>query len=203
MEALITFLIAFGFSFIGTFPPGTLNLSIIQLGLEQRFSAAWRFALAAGLIEYGYAWLAVEFEELLTTSQVVTQHFQLITAVVMLSLGLVNLNSSNKPSKLVERFNRSGFRRGILLAILNPLALPFWIAMTAYIKNQHWADLSDSVELHSYLFGVALGGFSVMMMMAHLAGKAGVRFHTSIFLKRLPGFTLLLLGVYALLQYLL
>jgi threonine/homoserine/homoserine lactone efflux protein len=202
MEALITFFIAFVFSFIGTFPPGTLNLSIVQLGLELRFSVAWRFAFAAGMIEYFYAWLAVECEELITSSPMVIENFQLITSIVMLSLGLVNLRSSKIPSKLVQRFNNSGFRRGVLLAILNPLALPFWVAMTAYIKNQHWADLSDSVALHSYLLGVALGGFSVMILLAYVAGKAGARFQANSFLKRLPGFTLLLLGAYALVRYL-
>jgi threonine/homoserine/homoserine lactone efflux protein len=203
MDALVAFVTAFFFSFIGTIPPGTLNVSIFQLGIEQRFSAAWRFSLAAGIVEYLYAWLAVEFEDLITAAPVITENFQLIASTVMIVLGVVNLRSSNKTHTHAKGFHKSGFRRGILLAILNPLALPFWLAITAYIKSQQWTDLSNYAELHSYLFGVALGGFSVMISLTYLAGKIGNRFQDNFFLKKLPGFTLLLLGGYSLLQYLL
>jgi threonine/homoserine/homoserine lactone efflux protein len=203
MDVLIAFVTAFAFSFIGTIPPGTLTISIIQLGIEQRFSAAWRFSLAAGIVEYLYAWLAIEFEDLLTVAPLITENFQLITSIVMIGLGFVNLRSSNKSHTLVKGFNKSGFRRGVLLAVLNPLALPFWLVITAYIKSQHWTDLSTYAELHGYLFGVALGGFSVMISLTYLAGKIGNRFQDNFFLKKFPGFTLLLLGGYSLFQYLL
>jgi threonine/homoserine/homoserine lactone efflux protein len=131
----------------------------------------------------------------------VTENFQLITAIVMISLGTVALWTSQKSSPLVTRFNSSGFRRGLVLGILNPLALPFWVAMTAYIKSQGWAHLSSALELHSYLLGVALGGIALMMLLAYLAKKVVVYFQESKLLKKIPGITLLLLGAYAMLQY--
>ena len=202
MEALLAFLIAFFFSFIGTIPPGTLNLTIIQLGLAHKLSAAWRFALAAAIIEYPYAWLAVEFESLITASPVITENFQLVTAAVMIILGAVSLWSARKPSALVARFNESGFRRGLVLSILNPMALPFWVAMTAYIRSQGWTDLSDKMEVHSYLLGVALGSLCLLILLAYLAKTAVSYFQGNTFLKRVPGLTLMCLGLYALLQYL-
>jgi threonine/homoserine/homoserine lactone efflux protein len=201
MEVLLTFLIAFFFSFIGTIPPGTLNLSIIQLGLDHRIATAWRFAFAGGIVEYIYAWIAVEFEALITSSPVVTENFQLITAIVMISLGIANLWSSQKPSAMATRFSASGFRRGIVLGVLNPMALPFWVAMTAYIKSQGWADLSSALELHSYLLGVALGGIALMMILAYLAKKVVAYFQENKLLKKIPGITLLSLGLYAIIQY--
>src|SRR5690349_16124039 len=108
MEALLSLLIAFFFSFIGTIPPGTMNLSITGLGLEHWISTAWRFALAAALIEYPYAWLAVEFENLITTSTAITANFRIITAVVMIVLGVISLRTSQKPSPFAKRFQESG-----------------------------------------------------------------------------------------------
>jgi threonine/homoserine/homoserine lactone efflux protein len=201
MEALLTFFIAFFFSFIGTIPPGTLNLTVIQLGLDHRISTAWRFAFAGALIEYIYAWIAVEFENLITSSPVITENFQLITAAVMITLGIATLWTSQKPSALSSRFGASGFRRGIVLGILNPMALPFWVAMTAYIKSQGWVDLSTTLELHSYLLGVALGGVALMIILAYLAKKVVAHFQENKLLKRIPGITLLALGVYAIIQY--
>lgn len=201
MEALLTFLIAFFFSFIGTIPPGTMNLTIIGLGLEHRISTAWRFALAAAIIEYPYAWLAVEFENLITTSPVITDNFQIITAIVMIVLGVISLRTSQKPSTFAKRFRESGFRRGILLALLNPLALPFWVAMTAYLKSQQWIDLDTKTEIHFYLLGVSLGSLALLIMLAYLARKVVSQFQGNTFLKKIPGITLLILGAYAVMQY--
>lgn len=204
MEYLLSFLIAFCFSFIGTIPPGTLNLSIIQLGLDHKISAAWRFALAAAIIEYPYAWLAVKFEDFITSSPVVIENFQIITAAVMISLGIFSLWLAKGPaSAFAIRFHESGFRRGIVLSLLNPLALPFWVAMTAYIKAQQWIDLSTTLEMHLYLLGVSLGSLALLMIMAYLA-KRVVKYleGNNILLKKIPGFTLLFLGIYALLRYL-
>jgi threonine/homoserine/homoserine lactone efflux protein len=203
MEILLTFFIAFIFSFVGTIPPGTINLTIIQMGLDHRVSTAWKFAIAGSVIEYLYAWIAVEFEELITSSPAITENFELIGAVVMLTLGAISLYTTKRPSPIISRFDDSGIRKGIVLGILNPLALPFWVAMTAYIKSQKWISLATNLELHSYLLGVALGGLALLMLVFYLARKVVNYFHDNIFLKKVPGLTLLILGVYALINYLL
>jgi threonine/homoserine/homoserine lactone efflux protein len=203
MEVLLTFALAFFFSFIGTIPPGTMNLAMVQLGLDHRMSIAWRFALAAAIIEYPYAWLAIKFENLITTSPVVTENIQLLTGVVMIILGGFSLWSAQKPSTFSEKFNNSGFRRGIILSILNPLALPFWIGVTAYLRSLKWIDLSSELEIHAYLFGVSLGSLCLLITLAYLAKKVISHFQQNSILKKIPGFTLLILGVYALAKYLL
>lgn len=202
MEALGAFGIAFFFSFIGTIPPGTLNLSIIQMGLEHRVQQAWRFSLAACIIEYFYAWAAVAFENFITSSSAIEENFELITGIVMLTLGVLSLVTARKPSPLVKKFHASGFRKGIILGILNPLALPFWVAMTAYIRSQRWASIDSTISLHAYLFGIALGGFALLMLLFFLARKVVVYFEGNSFVNKIPGVTLLILGCYALIKYL-
>ena len=201
MEVIATFFIAFFFSFIGTIPPGTLNLTIIQMGLDHRVQQAWRFAIASSIVEYFYAWIAVKFESLITSSPAVTENFQLITALVMLTLGVISLITSRNPSPIVERFNESGFRKGFILGVLNPMALPFWVAMTAYIRSQRWVTLDSSFNLHAYLAGVALGGFALMMLFFLLARKVVEYFEGHALLKRIPGITLITLGTYAFIRY--
>ena len=88
MEMLQAFLMAFVFSFLGSIPPGTLNLTMVRLGLEHKMTIAWRFALAAALIEYPYAWLALLFEDWITSSPAVIQNFKLkSTRTINLSSG--------------------------------------------------------------------------------------------------------------------
>ena len=86
---LQVFIIGLIASFIGSIPPGTLNILVLQMGLENKIKTAMRFILAVAIIEYPYAWIAVEFEDLITSSPMVKQNFKLLAAVVMLALGIL------------------------------------------------------------------------------------------------------------------
>ncbi len=201
MIALMNFLLAFLFSFIGTIPPGALNISILQLGVDNKLSKAWRFAFAAAVVEYPYAWLAVRFENIITTSPLILDNIQLISAIVMILLGIFSLWSAHRPSRFAQKFYSSGFRRGLILGIMNPLALPFWLGTTAYLKGQGWIELATSLHLHSYLLGVSLGALALLMLLAYLAKRVVTRVHNSVLLKLTPGMILLALGMYAFIQY--
>jgi len=191
------------FSFLGSIPPGTLNLAVLQLGMENKIKTAMRFILAVTIIEYPYAWIAVVFEDWLTSSPVIINNFQLITAVVMTGLGIFTIRSAQKPSNFSMRFNESGFRRGIVLSILNPMAIPFWIGITAYLKAQQWIDLSTNGLVHSYVFGTSVGVFILLVLFAFLAKKLSRYVRDNKYVSLVPGITLLVLGLYAFAKYLL
>lgn len=202
MGILQNFLLAFVFSFLGSIPPGTLNLTVLQLGLEKKINIAWRFAAAAALIEYPYAWLAVTFEKYITSSPVILDNFKLISAIVMITLGALSIWSAQKPTVFTEKFQESGFRRGIALSILNPLAMPFWIAVTAYLSVQGWIVLPDNKHLHAYLLGISLGAFVLLILVAYLAKRMVLFLKPGSKVKLIPGFVLLALGIYAFIEYL-
>src|SRR6267378_8578082 len=92
------FLLGLLFSFVGSIPPGTLNMIVLQLGMDQKIRIAFRFALAVAIVEYPYAWIGVQFEYWLTSSPMVVNNFQLIAAIVMSSLGIFNLLPTKQPT---------------------------------------------------------------------------------------------------------
>jgi threonine/homoserine/homoserine lactone efflux protein len=202
MELIWVFLIGAIFSFIGSIPPGTLNLSVLQLGLENKINTALRFAAAVAIVEYPYTWIGVQFQYWITSSSVVLSNFELITAVVMTLIGIYNLWSAERPTSFSTRFNESGFRRGLVLSILNPMAIPFWIGITAYLKAQHWIDLSTLPLLHSYILGTSVGALLLLFLFAVLASKLAGYVKNSKMVKRIPGIVLLALGAYAFFNYL-
>jgi threonine/homoserine/homoserine lactone efflux protein len=202
MIAAINFVLAFFFSFIGTIPPGTINLTCIQLGLEKKINVAWRFSITAAVMEYPYAWIAVEFAEWITSSPVVVENMQLITAVAMTVIGILTLWSANKPSTFSTKLSNSGYMRGFILSVLNPLAIPFWVGTTAYLNSLHWIELSTPLRLHSYLLGVCLGTFVILIMLVYLAKRVVSQFGQNTWLNKIPGIALIVLGIYAFIQYL-
>lgn len=200
---LQVFLAGLIFSFLGSIPPGTMNLAILQLGLEHKIKIALRFSIAVALIEYPYAWIAVVFENWVTSSPVIIENFQLITAIVMTVIGVFTIWSAQKPSDFSVKFNQSGFRRGLVLSVLNPMAIPFWIGITAYLKAQGWIDLSATTLLHSYLLGTSVGVLLLLILFTFLAKRLSHYVSDNKVVKFVPGVTLLVLGLYAFGKYLL
>lgn len=200
-DLLWVFLLGLFWSFLGSIPPGTLNLSVLQLGLEGKTQTAWRFAWAVAIIEYPYTWLAIQFEHWITSSPVVVQNFQLITAIVMTTIGIGNIWSARKPVAAVQKFQNSGFRRGIILSILNPLALPFWIGITAFLKAQHWLTLDSTWLVHSYIFGTSVGVLLLLAGFIVLAKRLTGYASQNGWVKLIPGITILGLGLVAFVRY--
>jgi threonine/homoserine/homoserine lactone efflux protein len=201
MLYLQVFIIGFVFSFLGSIPPGTMNLCVLQLGLEKKVAVALRFSLAVMIIEYPYTWIGVVFENWITSNPAIIENFQLITAVVMTLMGLLNIWAARKPTEFTTRFNESGFRRGLVLSILNPMAIPFWIGVTAYLKAQRWIDLSTNGLLHTYILGTALGAMGLLTVFTFLAHRLSGYITNGKLVKLVPGITLLVLGFYAFYTY--
>jgi threonine/homoserine/homoserine lactone efflux protein len=200
-DLLWVFLMGTFWSFLGSVPPGTLNLSVLQLGLDDKIKTAWRFAFAVAIIEYPYTWLAIQFEYWITSSPVIIANFQLITAIVMTTIGIGNIWSARKPVVSASKFQASGFRRGIVLSILNPMALPFWIGVTAYLKAQGWITLSSTALLHSYILGTSVGVLLLLALFIVLARRMSGYASQNGWVKLVPGITILALGLYAFARY--
>lgn len=200
MSVLSAFCIAFVFSFIGTIPPGTLNLGVLQLGLENKLKAAWQFSIAAALTEYPYCWIAIHFEKLIASTPGIVENFERIGASVMLILGMLYIISLRRPSIKKVDAKALGFTKGLILGILNPLAIPYWIAITAYLKSQQWLTINNAYDLQAYLIGVVLGALCFFILIAYLARKAANYMQGNSILKYIPAATLLALGAYGLIN---
>lgn len=198
---LQVFIIAVIVSFMGSIPPGTLNVLVLQLGLEKKLNAAFRFAIAVAIIEYPYALIAVEFEGWITKSPLVQENFKLLAAIVMTALGILGLWSARKPSTFAIKLQESGFRRGLILSILNPQAIPWWIGMTAYLKAQGWIALDTTWRLHGYVLGTAIGALALLSLVAILAHRLSKFILHDKVIKMIPGTILFVLGIFAFTQY--
>ncbi|HEY5917888.1 MAG TPA: LysE family transporter [Chryseolinea sp.] len=182
-------------SFLGSIPPGTLNILVLQLGLENKVKAALRFALAVALIEYPYAWIAVEFEAWITSSPAIQQHFKLLAATVMIILGALGIWTAQKPSMATVKMQESGFVRGLILSILNPQAIPWWIGVTAYLKSEGFIVLDTPTNVHSYVLGTSIGALILLTLLAMLAERLSHLITHNKLLAMTPGVVLLVLGL--------
>jgi len=193
-----TFLVAFVVSYIGSIPPGTINVSVMQLSILGKRRAALFFALSASAVEFVYAGITVQFHIFLNNNAVISDYFRVITSIALITLGLWNIFSKSKASSIkvdTKVTGRHGFLRGLILGLLNPMTIPFWLAITTYLENDHLIDVQD-LGFWSYLLGLSLGTF-FLLLTVNILGRRFYKIADNPFLvHKVPGILLLSLGVY-------
>lgn len=197
MNWVVLFSIAFFFSFIGSIPPGSINITTLQYSLERRIKAAYSFAAASAMTEYLYAAIAVRFQIYLTASAQVSQYFQIITGSVLLLLGIFNLLKKPVESKVeISGEKRNAFKKGVLLSLANPLAIPFWLMVTAYLQSMGWIVLTDQ-NFWIYVAGISTGTFCLLATVIQLGARFNAIQGNAFLIYRVPGLIFIGMGIWS------
>lgn len=192
------FAIAFVVSYIGSIPPGTINITAMQLVVQEKFRAALYFSLAASGVEFIYSGITVRFQLFLSEQPAIVNNFTLITAVAMLALGVANLISRTRSVDILAHADsgaRSGFKKGMLLGILNPLTMPFWLAVTAYLQT-HKLILLKGFYFWIYITGISLGTLALLMTVRALGSRFTNISDNQFLVHKIPGLIFIGLGGY-------
>jgi threonine/homoserine/homoserine lactone efflux protein len=195
---MFVLLIAFLVSYLGSVPPGTINISVMQLAIQEKQRAAFFLALAASMVEFIYAGITVRFQLFLNNSQWFTDQFYIITAVPMIILGIANLFSSSTSRSFIPRVQakgRSGFKRGLMLGLLNPLTLPYWLAVTAYLQTHDLISL-EGPFFWIYLVGISTGTFLLLLSILVIGKRFQQIADNQFLVHKLPGLIFIALGIY-------
>jgi len=200
---LQTFLLAFFVSLLGSIPPGTINVSVMKLGMEGRVWEGYSLAVGATLIEWVYVLLVIQFQIFVNDQAIPKDLFILITAFVMAALGIYSLlkRSSNQFSSGVDRGKRRGFIKGLLLGVLNPLAIPFWLAVSFYFESNSWV-LLDDFSGWLYSLGVVFGSLVTLYLATNLGRRFSDLSENQLVVRWLPGLLFLGMGGWNFYQFL-
>ncbi|WP_456458162.1 LysE family transporter [Reichenbachiella sp.] len=197
MSTFILFVAGFFFSFIGSIPPGSINITTLQYALENRIKAAFSFATAAALTEYIYAAIAVRFQIYLTESTAISQYFQMVTGSVLILLGLFNLFKKPVKSNVqTSGEKRNAFKKGVLLSLANPLAIPFWLMVTAYLQSMGWIVINGQ-NFWIYVAGISVGTFCLLATVIKLGARFTAIQGNSFLTYKVPGLIFIGMGVWS------
>ena len=200
MSVLMVFLIGFLFSYIGSIPPGTINITTLQYAIQGKKQSALIFGFAAAFIEFFYAGAAVKFQIFLTESTSAAEYFKWISGSVLLILGAFNLikKKTEKAQKTVGE-KRSAFKKGVLISLANPMAMPFWLMVTAYLQGVGWLMVTDQNILF-YILGISTGTFALLASVTSIGEKFSMFQHNEFVIYRVPGMIFVAMGVWSFVQ---
>lgn len=195
------FIFSFFISLLGTIPPATINITVVQQSIKSKARSAILLSLGAVLIDTIYAGLAVSVQIYLADQVEFTNYFYLIAALVLLTLGIASIKTKSSTSDIKTIDDaKVGFIKGLILGILNPLAMPFWLGVTTYLQLNGWINLVG-INFWSYLLGVFLGEFTLLMIIIRI-GKRFTRVadnRTIVYI--IPGIAFIFLAVVNFMQW--
>lgn len=158
-------------SFLGGVVFGPINLSVVELTIRKNLQSALKFITAASLVEIFQAFIAVFFGKLISKKIDEFPEFRLLIIAFFLVLGLVFiLKKNNSKIRISEETDssRGDFFSGIVVAILNPQAIPYWIFVLTYLQTLEMIDLSMG-NLLLFLAGVSAGKFLILSIYGYLS----------------------------------
>jgi len=166
------FFYAASISFLGTLPLGTLNLSVANFAFKHDLPGAVGFSVAAISVEMTLVRVALLAIKRLEVLKRLFRVFSILTCLILLGLAFSSLLAAYQMQEFRASLPFSTLNpvlSGLLLSLINPLHLPFWMGWTAILKSKKILDDRPS----SYnTFIIAIGtGTSLAFFIYGTAGR--------------------------------
>lgn len=139
LDSFIILIIGFGAAFLGTTPPGLLNLTAAKTQAIYGSKKANLFMLGSSSVSALYSFIAASLTSFLESNPVYLQDILLVGLIIFAILTIVFaykgfMLNKNGP-KPVNNERSNFFITGVLLSIINILPFPFYIAITYFLQN--------------------------------------------------------------------
>jgi len=120
-------------------------------------------------VEIGQAMIAILFGKLISRKIEEFPELKILVILFFILIGLYFIFKKDKPKAEIKRDTNTGnFINGLIVAILNPQTIPYWIFVLAYLKSANVLYL-NSWHLILFLVGVSLGKFIILGLYGYLS----------------------------------
>lgn len=146
-------------SFLGSLPLGTLNLSIANFMFQHDLTGAIAFSVTAISMEMILVRTALIAIKRLERLKYYFRFFNLLTILVLFALSANMLIAAYQMRKFEVKLPfmiKNPVVSGLLLSIINPLHIPFWMGWTAAFKSKK--ILSDHpASYNQFVISIGIG----------------------------------------------
>lgn len=157
----IIFFWGFLISFLGTLPPGALNITATQITAGQGQQEAIIFALGSTLAEAIIVRFALAGMNKMIVKPRLFQVLEIITAGLLLAMTIGCFIAATKMGGIANIFHDyqfPPFSTGIIMTIVNPLHIPFWLGWTSVLLSKQILT-TRSVHFNWFVTATAIGTF--------------------------------------------
>jgi len=175
----LTFFIGIILNAMGYIPPGNINLTVAQLAINKGMRQVWYFILSFSCVEVFFTfgmmrfarWAMSDINPNEAVSEVrlgtLVDCFMILMFITMGTITWVNRKKVPVTSKKEDK--RSGsVLYGLILGVLNPVQIPFWLFFGNYVILHEWIE-TDYLSLIIFSVGSGVGSILALYVYAHFA----------------------------------
>ncbi len=168
MQQLATlFVFTFGAAFFASLPPGLLNLNAAKTSVEEGKSNGVIFALGVAVAVMLQTYIAVRIAKYISRNQHVVEVLLQIALVLFFILAIYFFLKAKKlhkePFVVVEAKKRNSFSKGVFLALINLLAIPYYSGLNTVFHSQGIMTYKVIDEIF-YILAAGSGTFLAMYL---------------------------------------
>lgn len=175
----LTLIIGILLNAMGYIPPGNINLTVAQLTINKGMRQAWSFILAFSCVEVLFTFGMMRFARWVSSDVNLDSNinevrlgtyvdiFMIMLFVVMGTITWINRNKLPK-TKDNNTSKRGSVFYGMLLGVLNPVQIPFWLFFGNYVILHEWIK-TDYLSLVIFSLGSGMGSALALYGYAHFA----------------------------------
>jgi threonine/homoserine/homoserine lactone efflux protein len=176
----LTFLIGIILNAMGYIPPGNINLTVAQLTINKGMRQALYFILSFSCVEVVFTfgmmrfarWMSSEVSLDSSISEVrlgtYVDAFMIMLFIVMGTITWINRKKVPKTRAEDNRSRKGSVFYGMLLGVLNPVQIPFWLFFGNYVILHDWIQ-TNYLSLIIFSIGSGLGSALALYGYAHFA----------------------------------
>ena len=147
-------------SFLGTLPMGTLNVTAMQIGIQESIENALLFALGSLTVEMIYVRISLVGIDWVSRQVKLVRAMQWITLAIIISLAVGSIMAALHPSDAVKnvvlqnKLHRTLL--GMFMCAINPVQIPFWFGWSAVLFSKKILQ-PMAAQYNSYIVGIGIG----------------------------------------------
>lgn len=166
MQQLATlFVFTFGAAFFASLPPGLLNLNAAKTGVEKGKANGVIFGLGVAVAVMLQTYLAVRIAKYISRNQHFIEVLLQIALVLFFVLAIYFFVKAKKQHReafvVVEAKKRNSFSKGVFLALINLLAIPYYSGLNTVFHTQ---GLISYMIIDEIIFIIAAGSGTFLAM---------------------------------------
>ncbi|MDF0715169.1 LysE family transporter [Muricauda sp. 334s03] len=166
-HVLILFFATFSAAFMATVPPGLLNMNAAKVSVEKGKLNGVIFSLGVSSTIMVQAYIAVYISKFLHRNpEVVDVLFKIAVAVfAFFAIYFFMMAKRNKKQtiKEVNLSKKNSFFKGVLLAALNLLTIPYYSGLNAMWNEAGWIKF-EAKDITTFVVAAGAGTFSVLYL---------------------------------------
>jgi threonine/homoserine/homoserine lactone efflux protein len=147
-------------SFLGCLPLGTLNITAMQIAVQESVLNAIHFAVGCLVVEMAYVRISIVGINWVRKQVKLMKLLEWITLGIILALAagsfIAALKAGPGQKNVVLNNTMHRFLLGMFMSALNPMQIPFWFGWSTVLFQKNILQPVNS-QFNSYIAGIGLG----------------------------------------------